>query len=291
MRQLYFRIILGVFAVLIIAFTFPDIIFRMKGPDDRGGGMPKVIAGAVELVRARLEQTEPSRQNQTLDSLSSLFDFPLQLIDPSEATFPAGQDPHDISVTRADHGMLGQGDRFSVLLANSGRVLVLGPTPPPPRPSAQQIAILVVLILAVAGIAGFLMIAPLVRDLRVLETAASQFGSGDFKSRAAVKSHGAVGIVARQFNRMAESIQKLIERERQLLQSVSHEMRTPIARIRFSLEMLRDAETRDDQQKRVREIDGEIGEVDQLVGELLDYNRIHAEGIRRAADCSRAAVA
>jgi two-component system sensor histidine kinase RstB len=86
-----------------------------------------------------------------------------------------------------------------------------------------------------------------------------------------------VGSVAQQFNLMADRIQRLIQRERQLFQSVSHELRTPIARIRFSLNMLNDAETREEQWRRVQEIDGEICEIDQLVGELLDFNRIQSE--------------
>lgn len=276
MRRLYFRIILGVLAVLFVSFTFPQIVFRITSPKEPAGGMPMMVHGVVELIHDRLEMTEPDRQEQVLDSLAGLFDFPLRLVDSRSAEWADGR--YKIQAKRAPGGPSGQGETFAVTLRNSERVLIVGPTPPPPRPSARQIALLVVLVLAITGFAGFLMIAPLVRDLRKLEQAASRFGDGELNSRVETKSRSAVAIVARQFNRMAESIQKLILRERQLLQSVSHEMRTPIARIRFSLEMLRAAKTPEEQRKRVDEIDGEIGEVDQLVGELLDYNRVHGEG-------------
>ena len=64
-------------------------------------------------------------------------------------------------------------------------------------------------------------------------------------------------------------------------------MRTPIARIRFSLDLLRTASTEADRHHRMQEIDDEVVEIDTLVGELMDYHRLrsdHAAPARESLD-------
>ncbi len=277
MRRLYFRIILGVLAILILAFSLPAVIFDRLGRRDDGASLAGPMTGTIELLKHRLECVTPAQIERELDSLKTFLDFPVKLIDSGDRSLPGELGFREIVVRNVGEGIGGGRQMFFVALRNTGKALVMGPTPGPPSPDTRSIIILVSLVLMIVGIAGFLMISPLVRNLKALEITTSRFGDGDLDSRAAAKPGDVVGSVAQQFNLMADRIQRLIQRERQLLQSVSHELRTPIARIRFSLNMLNDAETREEQRRRVQEIDGEICEIDQLVGELLDFNRIQSE--------------
>jgi len=279
MRRLYFRIILGVLAILIFAFSLPPIIFNHLGRRDDGSSSAGPMTGTIQLLKHRLEYIPPTDIEEELDSLKGLLDFPVRLVDSGDKSLPDELGFSDIvdSDVRDDFG--GGRQMFFVKLRNTGKVLVMGPTPGPPLLDTRSIVILVSVVLIIVGVAGFVMISPLVRNLKALEMATSRFGDGDLDSRAVVKPGDVVGSVAQQFNLMADRIQRLIQRERQLLQSVSHELRTPIARIRFSLDMLNEAQNGNEQQRRVQEIDGEICEIDQLVGELLDFNRIQSESI------------
>ena len=277
MRRLYFRIILGVLAILILAFSLPAVIFDHFGRRDNGPSFAGPMTGTIELLKHRLEYVTPTQIESELDSLKVLLDFPVRLVDSGDRSLPGELGSREIVARNVGEGFGGGRQMFFVALRNTGKVLVMGPTPGPPSPDTRSIVILVSLVLMIVGVAGFVMISPLVRNLKALEMATSRFGDGNLDSRAVAKPGDVVGSVAQQFNLMADRIQRLIQRERQLLQSVSHELRTPIARIRFSLDMLNDAETREEQQRRAQEIDGEICEIDQLVGELLDFNRIQSE--------------
>jgi len=125
----------------------------------------------------------------------------------------------------------------------------------------------------VVGLTGFFLSAWLVRRLRRLERAAVSFGQGDLSARALPDSRDALGSLARRFNDMAQRLQRLIENQRLLLQAVSHELRTPTARIRFGLEMLAGATTETEKQERIASIDDDLAELDDLVQELLVFNR------------------
>ncbi|NMC42788.1 MAG: HAMP domain-containing protein [candidate division Zixibacteria bacterium] len=287
MRRLYFRIILGMLVMVVLSFFVPAILFRMDGR--RGHGRepgqgprpesPVMLSGSAEILKTRLENVPPAELDRQLDSLRRFFRFPIVLTDLADTTIPAEIRQRGDTGRMVSEEIAGGRERVYVPLKNTGKVLILGRMAEPRGPDTKSIIIVVALVLGIVSVSGFLIMAPLVRDLRRLENAASRFGQGDLNSRAEVKSRDAVGSVARRFNLMAAGIQGLIQRERQLLQSVSHELRTPIARIRFDLDMLQNAESPEEQRRRIEEIDAEVTEIDQLVGELLDYNRIHSESL------------
>jgi len=279
MKRLYFRMMLGVLIVLILTFSLPPLMFRAFEGPERRPPLPNLMRGSAEFLASQLDKMPLEQAQKTIDSLQVVYNHPLRLV--------------DISDPDTRHEMMAEGDpRFHrpentdrhivhVILPNLKKILILGPVVDSPHFSdTGRLLRLVALVLIIAGGAGFIMVAPVARNLRALESAALQFGQGNLNSRASVQTSDAVGSVARCFNQMADSIQQLIQRERQLLQSVSHELRTPISRIRFSLTMLNDAATQEEREQRSKEIDGEITEIDRLVGELLDYNRFQSESFQ-----------
>jgi signal transduction histidine kinase len=72
---------------------------------------------------------------------------------------------------------------------------------------------------------------------------------------------------------MADRIQELLANQRQQLQAVSHEMRTPAARIGFALEMLEDARTDEERKRRIDALQDDLGDLDRRLDELLTFLR------------------
>jgi signal transduction histidine kinase len=276
MRRLYFRIIFGVCVVAALSFFLPGPVLRLTDQIDRRPPEAFSFDTTLDFLRDRLEKTPPEDLQRVVDSLAPVIGRSLVLL-PSDAR-PMPARPPDSRTDREPFGGPGApgGRPNFIKLEAADRVVAVGPGMPWPKPSIRSMVILVSIVLAIAGVAGFLMVAPMVRNLRRLELAASRFGQGDLDARAAVPEHDAVGGVAIQFNIMAQAIQRLIRGERHLLQSVSHELRTPISRIRFSLDMLKHADSDSERMRRVHEIDDEVTEIDSLVGELLDYNRLNS---------------
>jgi two-component system, OmpR family, sensor histidine kinase RstB len=295
MQRLYFRVIVGLLVILIVSFFVPRFIFEKR----RGQG-PSPAAEAerhsVQTLRTRLDSVPAERLEQELQQMGKLVDYPLRITDSSDTSIPPGELARAFGMPRGprSEGPMAGGPRpdvggprsnegrprmMYVPLKNSQKILVLGPFQDFPHLDFGDLVLPLSIVLAAVLIVGFLVAAPVVRNLRRLETAAARFGEGDFDSRATVRSFDAVGSLATNFNRMADSLQKMIQRERQLLQSVSHELRTPIARIRFGLDMLTSAASPEERAERARQIDEEITEIDQLVGELVDYNRFQSDQV------------
>jgi signal transduction histidine kinase len=113
------------------------------------------------------------------------------------------------------------------------------------------------------------MIRPLRREVEHLRHAAAQMGAGHLAARAEVIDGALTEPVATAFNDMADRLQTLIEARENLLQTMAHEIRTPLARIRFILDNLESAPDLDSVTLEVRGLDVQITELETLVDEVL----------------------
>ena len=107
------------------------------------------------------------------------------------------------------------------------------------------------------------------RRLEQLTEGARRWGAGDLHHRVPVVGHDEIATLAERFNQTAAAIQGLLAQERQMLAGASHELRSPLARIRMALELLAgeaDPGRRGDLARRASE---DIVELDALVEELL----------------------
>ncbi len=110
--------------------------------------------------------------------------------------------------------------------------------------------------------------------VRKLQRAVEQFGRGDLSARAVPRRRDELGELGRTFDRMADRIQMLLEAEHRLLLDISHELRSPLARLRVAVELARSGENRDAHLDR---IDKEAERLNSLVGGLLQVTRAEGE--------------
>ena len=109
--------------------------------------------------------------------------------------------------------------------------------------------------------------------LRRLQKAVEQFGRGDLDARVGSDRADELGELARTFDRMAERLQTLLAAERRLLLDISHELRSPLARLSVAAELARSQEQRE---AALNQIQKESERMNALVGQLLQVTR--AEG-------------
>ena len=103
---------------------------------------------------------------------------------------------------------------------------------------------LVFLLLFTIGLA-YLMQASLLRPLKWLHGGVEAVSGGDFSTRVPVVRNDEIGKVARAFNQMTSRVQEMMDDRERLLADVSHELRSPLARIKVALELLPEGEKRD----------------------------------------------
>ncbi|MGO4839904.1 histidine kinase dimerization/phospho-acceptor domain-containing protein, partial [Rhizobiaceae sp. 2RAB30] len=130
------------------------------------------------------------------------------------------------------------------------------------------------MIAAVIGLAAYPVVRHLTRRLEKLRRGVDAWGGGALATRVADEGSDEVAAVARSFNKAADHIERLLIAHRSLLANASHELRSPLARLRMAIDLFEQsgsASTRD-------EILRNLGELDTLVEEILLASRLdHVE--------------
>jgi signal transduction histidine kinase len=148
---------------------------------------------------------------------------------------------------------------------------------------------MVILSVAVALVA-YPIVRRITRRLETVQAGVQKWGAGDFSLRLPEDGKDEVAFLARQFNQSAEQIERLLEQQQTLLQSqkklleaqksllanASHELRSPLTRIRMGLELL--ASTPPESRASLQtEVSRSIAELDQLIDEILLASRLEAQ--------------
>jgi signal transduction histidine kinase len=136
-------------------------------------------------------------------------------------------------------------------------------------------AALLVLFGAVA-LGAYPVVRRLTRRLESLKRGVEAFGAGDLGQRVSEEGRDEVAAVATSFNRAADRIEQLLQSHKSLLANASHELRSPLARLKMAVEMLE--EVGPAQRERLRtEIHTNIAELDALVEEVLLASRLDGQ--------------
>ena len=142
-----------------------------------------------------------------------------------------------------------------------------------PRPNGQVLLALLVLLFLGVAIGAFPVIRKLTRRLEQLRRGVEQFGAGHLAHRVDDQGNDEVAAVAASFNRAAAQIEALLRSQQSLLANASHELRSPLARLKLAFAMLDDASPV--QRGRLgAEINTNIAELDSLVEEVLLASRL-----------------
>ena len=130
------------------------------------------------------------------------------------------------------------------------------------------------LILAAVVCLTWLLAIGIVRPVRHVARAVSQFGRGDLRMRVRVTRKDEIGDLGHAFNDMAERLETLLTAERRLLQDISHELRSPLARLNIAIELARHSEDRDAAAMRLQR---EADRLTSLVGSLIEVTRMEGD--------------
>ncbi len=130
--------------------------------------------------------------------------------------------------------------------------------------------------IALVGVAVALGVYPIVRRitqrLETLQRGVQRWGEGDLSARVIEEGQDEVADLSKRFNASAERIEQLVRSHKSLLANASHELRSPLTRIRMGLELMGDQPS----PAAREEISRNIGELDQLIDEILLASRLDA---------------
>jgi two-component system sensor histidine kinase CpxA len=136
--------------------------------------------------------------------------------------------------------------------------------------------------LLVVGLLGtglcLLLTLHITKPIRRLRAATQNIASGKLKTRvdkSVRRRHDEIGMLGRDFDQMANQIEALVAAQRELLGDVSHELRSPLARMIVALGLLKQASP-DEAVEYVNRINTEAERLDKMIGQLLTLTRIES---------------
>ena len=296
MHTLTLRIYLTVVAVLLLFAAASALIFQRHMEDERvfaAGVMADRMAALGDLIQRSLPGADEPESEQAAALLAWSFRLrvPLALDNARGERIVASE---SFLRRQADRGARG----IAMNLEDGRTLWAMRPAPAhrapdrlapsddemrPPgwgkAPGVWQrgvglVVVLMMLFVAVAA-GAWPEVRRLTRRLQALKRGVEQFGAGQLHHRVEVSGRDEVAAVAASFNQAAERIEALVRSHQSLLANASHELRSPLARMKMAVSML-DEVSPAQRERLKREIDTNVAELDELVEEVLMASRLDA---------------
>jgi two-component system OmpR family sensor kinase len=262
-RAILFRSYLVIVGGLLLVSLVLDAGFSRLQKDQPD----QFLRASFNLMEERLAATSPSDWPTLATQLSEAIDLPVQILE-SSAVMLAEE-------TGAVQTLVNDLGETSYLYRADGRtngaVVVVGPIGSLSEPWWVQ-TIPTLSYLSIFVLVG-LWLRPVVKDLNLLTQASQQFAQ-DYREplTTATKAKQLTGL-ARNLDDMSSRISHLIQSQNELSAALSHEMRTPLARIRMAMAVL--ANKADDETRQsLQDVGNDIQEIDQLIASMLSYARL-----------------
>lgn len=135
-----------------------------------------------------------------------------------------------------------------------------------------------ILYVSICGILVLWLI-PLTRRLYLLNNAAAKIGSGRLDARIANSRFSYIKVLEQSFNTMASKIEKLVADNKILARSLSHDIRTPMACLRFGIEAALDSKSIEKKNKYLTRMDNELTNMEEMTSVFLDYASMERQGL------------
>ncbi len=275
----FYLLVMGSFVA--IAF-FADFVIStsLKGITD--DYTSRFMRGTIFLIEEDLFRRPRSEWPRAIKELDYKFAYKLDIVERWTLKLPPKQ------AEKLDDGDLAidaDGDIIYHRLKQTPQILVVGPLSPdanPDRPRALPLELRIRLLTwsligLCLAIAVWFWVRPVWRDLEALRQTARALGEGHFETRAPQARSGAFELLTETLNGMAERIQRLIATQKELSSAISHELRTPIARMRFALEMLTETDEQAERGRLWEMMEVDLDELDNLIDSSLTYARFERE--------------
>ena len=275
LRSLTARIVIAVLGTLLISLVaFMATFLAMSGPANVRL-IRQFQARQIEDGIAALQQQGPDAAAAFIAQLDQSLGATHYLTDAAGRDLITGEDRSALLRNPAARcGPPRIDDRLVVAEpSRDGRYRLIVLAPPPFNIWSSRSGTNL-LILATVVCLTWLLAIGIVRPVRHVARAVSQFGRGDLSMRVRVTRNDEIGDLGHAFNDMAERLETLLTAERRLLQDISHELRSPLARLNIAIELARHAEDRDAAALRLQR---EADRLTSLVGSLIEVTRMEGD--------------
>jgi len=288
MRSIFGKILLWFFSMFVLAIVSFVAVSILVAPRRENIRFTSMLVLQLDGARTAFERGGQAALETYLTRLQSSFPGRYYLTDGTGRDLATGED-HSALVRasgEARPSLVPGRDFVLSVTADDGRYRFIAvPRLPPdlltPLPYFAWIPLAI-------GILCYVLAVHLASPARRLRDVVDRFGHGDLSVRAGSTRKDEFGDLARAFDLMAGRIERLVAEQQRLLQDVSHELRSPLARLGYAIELARVGEHREE---ALTQIQKDTDRLAILVNELLDVTRGDGEPMARLEDVSLGALA
>jgi signal transduction histidine kinase len=269
MSRLYWRVYLALFLSLVIFAVLAMLVWHRPG-----GPVEQADASAAQLVANILPPADAPAdvQQAALARMAHRHHGNLTLLDAHHQAIAYVGRP--LTLDHDDASKLSwtdpQGGTVWRLTLSDGRLLLTS-APLGFASTAHHLLLVLLLLALVISLGAYPVVRRLTQRLERLQAAVESLGAGDLAARVPEEGRDEVARLAASFNRAAGRIEELVGAHKRLLAHASHELCTPLTRIRLALELAEaslEPHRRDGLRQDIAELDGLIDEI--LLASRLD---------------------
>jgi signal transduction histidine kinase len=239
------------------------------------------LVSTLRLMEAELVSLPPAQRAARATELGQKLALDVDLLDAADISgaAPAESTPRELEDEKGRIYYLWNS-------AALGGAIRLGPFEPA-RESALMRFLPLVFYASILLIVG-LWLRPLLRDLRVLTIASQKFATDYREPLATAARTTQLTSLATNLDDMSARVSQLIQSQKEMTAALSHEMRTPLARVRFAAAVL-EGEVDEKLRGQLRAVNADVQQIDDLITDMLDYARLDHPGLRM--DCQTVPLA
>ncbi|EQA1582872.1 two-component system sensor histidine kinase RstB [Enterobacter hormaechei] len=268
MKKLFVQFYLLLFVCFLVMTMLVGLVYKFTAERAGRQSLDDLMKSSLYLMRSELREIPPHDWARTLKELdlNLSFDLRIEPMKDFDLAPPAMQRLRDGDIVALDEKYT-----FIQRIPRSHYVLAVGPVPY--LYYLHQMRLLDLALLGFIAISlafpVFIWMRPHWQDMLKLESAAQRFGEGHLTERIHFDSGSSFDRLGIAFNQMADNINALIASKKQLIDGIAHELRTPLVRLRYRLEMSENLTGAESQA-----LNRDVGQLEALIEELLTYARL-----------------
>lgn len=270
-----------IFVILILSTFFIQVllIFPLAGPGNQQS-LPELITWHLtQYMTLLIEKIEDPQDSGRITEVSEKFDSDIRVENIDGSVITGELLPSYAEVTKKKTSAI-VGIFSNIPIGNFGGRLYYAQQTPKYNyifsPRGLRIPTLVnratrfiIMFMFLPVVISFFLIRFILKPIQTLKIAVDRFGAGDLRARANIDQSDELGALAVNFNNMADEINNILVARQQLISDVSHELRSPISRLKMALESMAGSPLKKD-------LADDIDELQSLTDTILDAERIRS---------------
>lgn len=268
MKKLFIQFYLLLFVCFLVMTMLVGLVYKFTAERAGRQSLDDLMKSSLYLMRSELHEIPPQQWAKTLKELDLNLSFNLRIEPLSKFTLPATAAQR---LREGDIVALDEEYTFIQRIPRSHYVLAVGPVPYLFFMHEMRLLDMALMVLIAFSLAVpvFIWMRPHWQEMLRLEAAAQRFGDGHLQERIHFDSTSSFERLGIAFNQMADNINALIASKKQLIDGIAHELRTPLVRLRYRLEMSDNLSAAEH-----AALNRDIGQLEGLIEELLTYARL-----------------